>query len=226
MEERGSIVAVGMEMPRFYGRYSVDGMERDVSPVPRLQVFALQMVAFEKRWSLSERCDLGAHLLLGRLGADVRCGLGSETGGAAVGSGLSWVWARGVEGETTAQVGFEDEGWLLYLSTGLGYSANYGWTVPLDEPGFADLADVLYRPTDDRLLVVSQLDLSWVATLAWGMPLDSDVSCYMGLRLRYPFATTEASFDCVGCDGTEGAFSDFHPGWEMGLSIGMRGAGF
>ena len=226
MEDRGSIVAVGVEMPRFYGSYTVDGREVGVSPAPRLQIFALQLVVLEKRWSLSERCDLGAHLLIGRLGADVRCGLGSETSGVAVGSGLSWVWARGVEGETTVQAGFEDEGFLLYLSTGLGYSANYGWTLGLDEPGFADLADVLYRPTDGRLLVIQQLDLGWVATLAWGIPFDRHTSYFMGYRFRYPFVTSEASFNCINCDGTEGEFSDFYPGWEIGVVIGFRGAGF
>ncbi len=225
--EQGSSLSLSTELPRFGSSVRVNGDAQDRLALPYATLPLIQIPIFEGREALGDQCDYGFHIAIGRLGGALRCGVRDGALGLAGAVDASWIWMRGFEGELNAQLGLDDEGWFLYLGTGPGVSANYAWTVSLDDAdaiGPADLFGLYIAPGDTRL-VISQVDVSWNASVSIGVPLDGDeATMFTGFRLGYVLWASPASFRCEGClEGDSRQFSDFDPGWVIAVTFGIRG---
>jgi hypothetical protein len=216
----GASLAVGLTLPSFGSSYrrgttTIDGIHR-----PRYSILALQMFALEGRQRVTEACDVGVQVGLGRSGGEFRCGAGNERGTAAGRVSVQWVYTEGVVTRAMFDTGYRSErGFLAFISTGLGLGAYYGRTVG-EVDGIYDIDQLFYSPTRPNA-VASQFELMWSSAAVLGVPLATrNVSGFWGVTVDVPLAATPGAFTPL--DGSS-SYSDLQPGVRVGVLLGISG---
>lgn len=217
----GAALAAGVMLPPFKSSFVRDGVRHDDAPyAPRIGLLAVQSLTLQLRKRVLSGCDVGAQLGLGRLGSDFRCGLGDEHGTVGFSSGIDWPWGEGVVGRTMLETGYRQDGFLIFVASGLSYGAYYGHTIgiPEREGSVEDLLKVV-RPG----VVVSQNELAWASSASLGFPLSGGphpLSAFLGAFVEKPFVYSQASFSD---DDAPHVYSDFKPGLRVGFMVGFSG---
>ncbi len=215
----GTTLAAGLTLPTFGATYLRGGARVEALHGPRTSILALQMIAAEGRHPLSEGCDLGVQLGLGRSGGELRCGLGSARATVAARANLQWVYTEGVTLRALVDAGYRHAGWLAFVSTGLGAGGFYGRALYGDAS--VTSAEQLFVAPARTLAVVSQWELAWTSSLALGWPLGGrTTSAFLAYTLDVPVAYTRGSFSEVS--GAE-TLSDLRPGVRVGVMLGVSG---
>lgn len=216
---QGAALAAGLTLPTFGSSYVRDGRRIEALHRPRWSFLALQMIALEGRRRVTDACDIGVQLGLGRSGGEFRCGLGDERWTLAGRAGVQWVYTEGVVTRAMADLGYRNNGWLVFASTGVGFGAYYGRTVG-DREGLSDGEQLFFSPTRPHAMV-SQLELMWSSAVVFGVPLGGrTLSAFWGASMDMPLVWTPGSFTPI--ENTS-RFSDLHPGTRVGVMIGMSG---
>jgi hypothetical protein len=155
--------------------------------------------------------DLGG----GRLGGDVRCGVGDGRKGVSASAGAYWFPWHGVRGVAQVQAGFAAGGgptwgkasFRAVLSTGLAASR---WEHRIALVDWEFSTDPFTGPPTPAV-DVGQTELSWISTAAYAIDF-----VMLGFELDVPVAAGAPSYTCVDCEMPM-AFDDFAPGWRLGV---------